>query len=121
MTEDETQKLTDTNSFEERVLAAFAALNARMASFETELSSVKDHVASFGVRLTSSEEKVDARLRETRPVWEAVNARLTTIEDTLDNLNVSFGLFAEDMIKMRGEHERIRRRVLSLESERRAS
>ena len=39
-------------------------------------------------RLVALEEKVDERLRETRPIWEGVLQRLAAIETALDTLNL---------------------------------
>jgi hypothetical protein len=58
MSEETTQDMPDGRSFEERVFARFDALDARLASLE---------------------EGVDARLHETRPIWEAVLSRLDKI------------------------------------------
>ena len=127
MSEDLTQKLP--NSFEERVLAEFAAMRqefaglnsrmtsleghmtsfeARLTSVENRLVSLEDRVLSIDTRLTSLEDKVDARLRETRPIWEGVLQRLTEIDTGLHTLNRQF----KTMI--RGEFE-LRTRVEKLE------
>ena len=54
---------------------------ARLDSIDTRLESVDN-------RLTNLEDKVDRRLKETRPIWESVleqlkevNARLSRVED----------------------------------------
>src|SRR4028119_2174288 len=134
MSEDLTQNLP--NTFQERVLAEFAAmrqefagLNSRMTSLEgrmtsledrmtslegrlisveNRLVSLEDRVLSIDTRLTSLEDKVDARLRETRPIWEGVLQRLTEIDTGLHTLNRQF----KTMI--RGEFE-LRTRVEKLE------
>jgi hypothetical protein len=66
MSEETTQNMPDGRSFEERVFARFDALDAR---------------------LTSLEERVDARLHETRPIWEAVLSRLDNIESEMKAIN----------------------------------
>lgn len=127
MSEDLTQNLP--NTFQERVLAEFAALNSRMTSFEgrmisledrmtsiegcltsvenrltsveNRLVSVEDRVLSIDTRLTSLEDKVDARLRETRPIWEGVLARLTNIESELGNLNRQIRALLADLFQIR--------------------
>jgi hypothetical protein len=75
MSEDPTQNLPPF-SFEERVLTELAAIRQ-------ELSQQSVRLVSLDERLTSLEEKVDARLRETRPIWEGVQQRLTEIEAAL--------------------------------------
>ena len=68
MSEDPTRNL-----FEERVLNELAAMR-------TDFNNRFDGLDG---RLTSLENKVDARLRETRPIWEGVQERLTEIEASL--------------------------------------
>ena len=93
MSEENTQNLPDTRSFEERVFARFDALDAR---------------------LTTLEEKVDSRLRETRPIWEGVLARLTTIESRLGGveselarMNRQFRSFVADIFQLRVRVEKL--------------
>ena len=126
MSEDLTQNLP--NTFQERVLAEFAALNSRMtslegrmtsledrltsvearlASVENRLVSVEDRVLSIDTRLTSLEEKVDERLRETRPIWEGVLGRLTNIESELSNLNRQFRSLLADIFQVRVRVEKL--------------
>ncbi|HEX5705942.1 MAG TPA: hypothetical protein VFX96_01505, partial [Pyrinomonadaceae bacterium] len=94
MSEEQTQSLNGGDSFEARVLAEFAQLNNRMASFETRMTSLETRMTSLEGRLTALEEKVEARLHDTRPIWEAVMSRLKIIDKKLD-------IFAKDMMELR--------------------
>jgi predicted nuclease with TOPRIM domain len=126
MSEDLTQNLP--NTFQGRVLAEFAALNTRltsiedrmtsledrmtsiegrMTSVENRLVSVEDRALSIDTRLISLEEKVDARLRETRPIWEGVQVRLTNIESELSNLNRQFRSLLADIFQVRVRVEKL--------------
>lgn len=91
MSENSTRHLNGTDSFEERVMAEFARLNAR-------LDSVDGRLNSLDARLTSLEEKVDARLRETRPIWEGVRA-------TLDDMSAQLKLVVTDLFRTRARVE----------------
>ena len=104
MSEEPTERLSDGRPFEERVLAELAALNNRMAVFERLLVSFDGRLTSFDGRMNSLEEKVDSRLRETRPIWEAVLSRLELMDSKFDVL-------ASDMLEMRGEINRLKRLV----------
>ena len=65
MSDNPTRESPDSRSFEERVFARFDSLDGRMERLGTRLDALDG-------RLTTLEEKVDSRLRETRPIWEAV-------------------------------------------------
>jgi predicted nuclease with TOPRIM domain len=106
MSEDLTRKMPD--SFEARVLAEFAAMRQEFASVKQEFAEQREmiqqlhaRVGSIDARLTSLEDKVDARLRETRPIWEGVQQRLTEIEKGRGTLNRRFKLFVNDAFDLR--------------------
>lgn len=101
--DDKTQSLPDTRSFEERVFARFDAMDARFDSMDT--------------RLTTLEEKVDARLRETRPIWESMKQQLTematrmaAMEKTLDDIRLRLNELYRDSYEMRGRIGRLEER-----------
>jgi len=106
MSEDLTQGLP-ADSFEGRVLAELSGMRRELGA---QLTSVKE-------RLTSLEEKVDTRLRETRPIWEGVLARLTAIESEMPRLsgiekelarmNRQFRSFVADIFQLRVRVEKL--------------
>jgi hypothetical protein len=98
MSEDFTQNLP--NSFEQRVLAELAAIRQENAQLSV-------HVISIDERLTSLEDKVDARLHETQPIWEGVLVRLTNIESELSNLNRQVRALIADMFQLRIRVEKL--------------
>ena len=103
MSDNPTQEMPDSRSFEERVFARFDALDARLDRFES--------------RLTSLEEKADARLRETRPIWEAMQARLEDIEGEVKSVNRRLRILHEDILNTKEGQEELRERIEKLESE----
>ena len=102
MSEDTTQGLPP-RPFEERVLA--------------ELSAMRQELTTVNSRMSTLEEKVDTRLRETRPIWEGVLARLTAIESELPRLggieselarmNRQFRSFVADIFQVRARVEKL--------------
>jgi chromosome segregation ATPase len=111
MSDNPTREIPDSRSFEERVFARFDSLDGR---------------------LTALEEKVDSRLRETRLIWEAMQADLANVKDDVavvkDDLATVKGevkklsrgvmLLHEDNLPIRTEQRELRERVEKLESQR---
>ncbi|MDT4898150.1 MAG: hypothetical protein QOH25_3227 [Acidobacteriota bacterium] len=97
MSEDPTKDLPNTRPFEERILAELSAMR-------TDFSNRFDLLET---RLTSLEDKVDARLRETRPVWEGVQTQLKGIEKQLDDLNRQFKTLIQDSFNLRVRVEKL--------------
>lgn len=110
MSDNPTRETPDSRSFEERVFARFDALDTRMGNFERRMDS-------FESRLTSLEEKVDARLRETRPIWEAMQTRLDGIEGEIKLVNRGIQLMHNDILRVRIDQEELRERIEKLESQ----
>ena len=78
MSKDLTQRLN--GSLEDKVdwlIAAVQRMDERLQNVETDVHDVK-------TRLSSLEAKVDARLKETRPMWEAVQAQLSELKESQD-------------------------------------
>lgn len=95
MSEDPTRHL-----FEERVLNELAAIRQEISQQGVRLTSLEN-------RLTSLEEKVDARLRETRPIWEGVQQRLTGIEASLKEFSRHLKTLVNDSFKLRARVEEL--------------
>jgi predicted nuclease with TOPRIM domain len=105
MSEDTTRNFQP--SFEERVLSELAAIRQEVTQQGVRLSSVETRMGSMETRLTSLEEKVDARLRETRPIWEAVQAQLKEIEKEMIKFNRQFKMLLQDLFDLRGRVEKL--------------
>jgi len=95
---DEPTKDLGTRAFQKRVLDEFSAIRRdiaemrgqqtamakNIAALDQSLASIEQHVRSIDPRLTSLEEKVDARLKETRPIWESVQEQLQRVVEKFD-------------------------------------
>lgn len=129
MSEDRTRDLPDARSFEERVLEQLSQINNRLSGVEN--------------RLTALEDKVDRRLMETRPIWEAmqaqlngleaktdgIQAQLTSVESKVDDMqeqllhidskvgsiDVQMGELAVELLSMRGDNRGMQKRMVRLE------
>ena len=87
MSDNPTRETPDSRSFEERVFARFDALDRR---------------------LTALEEKVDARLRETRPIWEAMQADLESVTGEVKEINRGVKVLHKDILQVRVDQEELR-------------
>ena len=108
MSEDLTKELRGGTPFERRMLAEFAALRSEVGSLRSEVAEIRTQqiamakniaaldqsLTSVDGRLTSLEEKVDSRLKETRPIWEAVMAKI-------EKLDEKFNVFILDLYDIR--------------------
>ncbi|MDQ3652992.1 MAG: hypothetical protein M3458_22485, partial [Acidobacteriota bacterium] len=97
--------------FEQRVLAEFAALRQQVGTVGQEVATLRQEVgalrqdvgvlrqevSTLSTRLTALEDKVDERLRETRPIWEGVLVRLTAIEGAIKEIRSQMKVFVEDL------------------------
>ncbi|MDX6305772.1 MAG: hypothetical protein QOI77_2741 [Blastocatellia bacterium] len=93
--------------------AQLGALRHEVAEIRTQQVGMAKNIAALDQRLSSLEERVDSRLKETRPIWEAVQAQLKKLDE-------KFTLFIRDLYDVRGDislHEKrlgnLNRRVLS--------
>lgn len=103
MSEDLTQNLPP-RSFEERVLAELSAirgtltqLDTRMTSLEGRMTTLEGRMSTLEGRMSTLEEIVDARLHDTRPMWEAVQERLAGVEKEMRGLNHHLKKFAGEL------------------------
>ena len=110
MSEEQTERFEGGTPFEIRVLRELASINQRLNGLE--------------VRLTNLEEKVEARLHDTRPIWEAVLSRLDSIEARLDSMEArlnkidtrleriddKFEVVADELLDMRTDIKTLKKR-----------
>lgn len=88
-------------------------LRGEVAEIRAQQMAMAKNVVALVQRLTSLEDKVDKRLKETRPIWEGVRAQI-------DKLDEKFNVFIRDIYDVRGDlggHEKrlgvLERRLLS--------
>ncbi len=90
MSEDRTKELPDANPFEGRVLMLFDRVFAELADMRSELAAIRE-------RQDSLDEKVDRRLQETRPIWEAVLQEVRTTSERVGALAAEVEVIKEDV------------------------
>lgn len=58
-------------------------VEARLGNVEARLGNLEDRLGSVEARLETLESKVDERLKDTRPIWEAVQTQIAEVESSL--------------------------------------
>lgn len=132
MSEENTERLEGSTPFEIRVLRELVKVNQGLDRFESHferfknrLDALEGHFTDLNRRLASLEERVDARLKETRPIWEGVLLRLDKIETQLDSMETrlesidsrlekvedKFATVADELLDMRTDIGRVKRRL----------
>jgi predicted nuclease with TOPRIM domain len=106
MSEDLTQNLPS-RSFEERVLAELSAIRREQSAQRETLSQLDARLTSLEGRMATLEEIVDARLHDTRPMWEGVQERLTSIEKEMSGLNRHLKIFAGELSVLRNRVDQL--------------
>jgi predicted nuclease with TOPRIM domain len=128
MSENLTRNLHNNGSIEQRVLEELTAIGSRLGSVDSRLGNMESRLDNVEVRLgnlesrfesfdtrlstmetrfTALEEKFDARLHETRPIWESVQQRLTEIGSSLSLLNRQFRTLIHDSFDLRSRVEKL--------------
>ena len=84
MSKDLTQNLN--GSLEDKVdrlIIAVQSMGSRLGGIEARLGDVEDRLGKVEDRLESLETKVEERLKDTRPIWEAVQTQIAEVESSL--------------------------------------
>ena len=85
-----------------------AAMAKNIAALDERVTSLEERFTSLEGRFTSLEETVDARLKETRPIWEAVQAQI-------EKLDQKFDIVIRDLYDVRGDMALHAKRISQLE------
>lgn len=124
MSEDPTKQLNGSDSDKlDRIIAAIKTLDARVQNVETRVEGMDTRQQKIELRLGSLEAKVDERLHDTRPMWEAVITRLGVIEGEVEGLRSDFRKLGrkietvgDEMLDVKTDIRDLNRRVDKLES-----
>jgi chromosome segregation ATPase len=100
-------------SIDARVQSLDSLLEARLGRLETRLDSLETRLDSLETRLDSLEIKVDERLKETRPMWEAVQAQLAELGESQGK---GFHRFDRVMDRLSGDMNRLHGEQVELDS-----
>jgi predicted nucleic acid-binding Zn-ribbon protein len=121
MSDQPTQDLA-TRAFQKRVLDEFAAIRSAQAAMQQDITEIHSqqaamakNVSSLDARLTSLEQRVDERLKETRPIWEGVQDQVQTLQEQVQRVLEKFDAVILEFYELRGEFKIHGRRIAELE------
>ena len=113
--DDEPSKDLATRAFQKRVLDEFAAMRrefggelaairgaqaemgAEIGEIRVQQIAIAKNIAALDARLTTLEQRVDERLRETRPIWERVEEQLQRITERFEGVLLEFSELRHDL------------------------
>lgn len=104
MSDNSTDTLNDSHDQKlDQIIAALQGLDSRIGRIEADRTELAN-------RLEMIETKVDERLRETRPIWEAVQVQLTELKGStlgqIDELRAQIAEIKESQQSFRAEMEK---------------
>ena len=98
MSEEKTEDISDSRSFEERVFARFDAIDARLSDLDSRL------------------QKLEQKSYDTKPIWERALAEILAVSQKLDTVERKLNVLSQDMLTLRADQTRIEDRMDKLES-----
>ena len=94
MSEDITKKLTADEKLD-LLLSRTGQMETEMEQIKTEIGQTKAVVLSVDSRLTALEGRVEERLRDTRPIWQAIHAQTEKLVQQYAQLDERLGRVKE--------------------------
>jgi chromosome segregation ATPase len=89
-------EVTDLRGEVTEIRSEVTNLRGEVTEIRTQQAAMAKNIAALDQRMTSLEERVDNRLKETRPIWEAVRAQI-------EKLDEKFNLFIRDLYDIRSD------------------
>jgi archaellum component FlaC len=95
MSDEPTQTLPDSPSFEQRVLSQLDAIDARLKALE---------------------DQAERRAMETKPIWERALAEILEVKQNLANVERKIDVLSRDIVQVRADQAHVENRLDKLES-----
>jgi chromosome segregation ATPase len=124
MSEENSQNLPDTRSFEERLFARFDALDSRMERMEARMDRIEARLDDLTTRVERLEAESERRAVETKPIWERALAEIVAVREgvgvinrKLDAIENRTETIALDVLDLRTDQRQLKIRMDKLNSE----
>jgi chromosome segregation ATPase len=84
----------------------------QLALILAEISGLRSEVTELRGEVRALDEKVDSRLKETRPIWESALAQLKELRDEMDkgfrDIGYKMDVLAKDVLQVRADQRDLR-------------
>ncbi|HEX8853738.1 MAG TPA: hypothetical protein VF754_09640 [Pyrinomonadaceae bacterium] len=97
MSDETTQSVDGSRSFEERVFARFDALDSTLKDLDARL------------------QKLEAKSYDTKPIWERALNEILTVSQKLDTVERKLNILGLDMLSLRADQTRLEDRLDKVE------
>jgi chromosome segregation ATPase len=95
-----------------RILAEINGLRADFTQLRVEVTELRGEVTELRGEVRALDEKVDSRLKETRPIWENALAQLKELREDMDkgfrDIGYKMDVLAKDVLQVRADQRDLR-------------
>jgi chromosome segregation ATPase len=102
------REIAEIRSEQSAMQTEIVEIRAQQAAMARNIAAIDQRLTSVEERLSSLENQVDSRLKETRPIWEAVQQQLR-------KLDKKFDLVIKDLFELRSDVATHDKRIGDLE------
>ena len=110
MSEEQTERFEGGTPFEISVLRELANISQRLNGLDSRMDRLERCFDGLETRLTNLEEKVEARLYDTRPMWESVLAGIQIMSTRLEKMDAKFDVVSAQLLDLRTDVEMLKKR-----------
>ena len=89
----------------------------KLESLISLVRNLASDVSEIKSRLGALEDKVDKRLHDTRPIWEAVQSQLAQMSESLSDINHKITILHGDVLQVRTDQRKTNQRIETLEKQ----
>lgn len=127
MSEEHTQNIPDSRSFEERVFARFDVVDSHLDSVDSRRDAIDLRFDALDSRLQKLETESERRSLEIKPIWERALAQILElrqgfgdfrgeVHDAFHDISRKIGVIGNDMMQLRADQTHVETRLGNLES-----
>jgi len=95
-----------------RILDEISGARSDVAKLRGEVTELRGEVTELREDVKALDQKVDSRLKETRPIWESALAQLKELRDDMDkgfrDIGYKMDVLAKDVLQVRADQRDLR-------------